>query len=198
MEIDFSDRGIVNDDMAATFFNPECQPPCLSDVFKAISNKLDKFNVKTITTLNMSKNNFNPNTILQYCYDNKDGFFSIDDFKHLDLSYTIIFKSNHEDIKKCINLVCELLNKYSKLIINLSYTELDCESWLDKCIEQNPYKDMDLYSRLILQQRTKCEDRKREEERIEQRMREREYSCCIHCKCNCYYHNDKSRYYRYY
>ena len=186
MSFDYSNSGIEHDNFAE-LIKKEHRPPCISDLFDKISNDFNSRKVKSITKLDISKNRCSANRILQYCFDNKDGFFSTDDFEYLDLSRTIIeyYDDDDDDKENLMKLVCNLLNKYPNLTINLSYTAFDSGEWRDKCIKINPYKDIDIKSRLILEYRAKCEER----------WREREYCRKTHCyNCQCFHCFEKHRY----
>jgi len=187
MSFNYSNSNIIDDYLADTR-KLDYEYTRMSEVPNKISDDFNRRKVKSILELNLSDNMCSAaNSILQYCFDNKDGFFSTDDFEYLDLSRTIIeyYDDDDDDKENLMKLVCNLLNKYPNLTINLSYTAFDSGEWRDKCIKINPYKDIDIKSRLILEYRAKCEER----------WREREYCRKTHCyNCQCFHCFEKHRY----
>jgi len=161
MSFNYSNSNIIDDYVADTR-KLDYEYTRMSEVPNKISDDFNRRKVKSILELNLSDNMCSAaNSILQYCFDNKDGFFSIDDFEYLDLSQTWITSYNEEE-ENLATLACNLLNKYPNLTINMSYTLCDYPVWRDKCIEINPYKDTNIKSRLILERTTTWDIRYRE------------------------------------
>jgi len=171
LHINFSNCDIICDGMAKIFRKRQTQ---LSDVFEVISKYYNNLEVGTdrpfIEIIDLRLNNIDTKSVLQYCLENADSFFSttnVNPFKKLDLSYNNKDYFNNDDdddneyysdddkyYREYANILHKLFEKYPSLTIDLSFTQFDDI--------MNRYRNLSKHwDRVILKNTEELENRKK-------------------------------------